>query len=371
MAKPTAPAFNSPWAFWTWRLRSLFPSFHLTSFHFKSSWKCRYLLARNKSNTKELKTWKRVVQTVICLSTTHKEANKEREWSWLIYSYFEKGCRKKCKRQSREVYCGWFWVHSRSSPKKFERMAREAKEICWRLLKESKKNRFDSYSVRNSVLIISHITFWDCRVHIFSGNLLSRNSCILLSHPPQQWIKSLSLTETSGWWSNVRWWDCGINPNFGCFGVGRINPRIIGKREGIAYLSAQICACTAWPTLHRRYGLRQRFGRCVFKLGSPLFGIKKMPHCFFVNRSVFFIPREDKALPSVQILFTELQSHLPFCPARDDTPRFFVFIFVATVSAYYDQHIVIWKKKNRHGNVYTNSFQFFWYTVREARLLGG
>ena len=33
--------------------------------------------------------------------------------------------------------------------------------------------------VRNSVLIISHITFRDCRVHIFSDNL-SRNSCISL-----------------------------------------------------------------------------------------------------------------------------------------------------------------------------------------------
>ena len=45
------------------------------------------------------------------------------------------------------------------------------------LLKESSKSRFDNYSVRNSVLIISHITFRDCRVHIFSDNL-SRNSCI-------------------------------------------------------------------------------------------------------------------------------------------------------------------------------------------------
>ena len=31
--------------------------------------------------------------------------------------------------------------------------------------------------VRNSVSIISHITFQDCRVHTFSDNL-SRNSCI-------------------------------------------------------------------------------------------------------------------------------------------------------------------------------------------------
>ena len=50
-------------------------------------------------------------------------------------------------------------------------------DVCLRELKESSKSRFDSYSVRNSVLIISHITFRDCRVHIFSDNL-SRNSCI-------------------------------------------------------------------------------------------------------------------------------------------------------------------------------------------------
>ena len=43
------------------------------------------------------------------------------------------------------------------------------------------KSRFNSYSVRNSVLVISHITFQDCRVHIFSDNL-SRNICIHTTH---------------------------------------------------------------------------------------------------------------------------------------------------------------------------------------------
>ena len=62
--------------------------------------------------------------------------------------------------------------------KKFERMAALANICPWPLVKESKKSRFDSYSVRNSVLLISHITFRDCRVHIFSDNL-SRNSCLL------------------------------------------------------------------------------------------------------------------------------------------------------------------------------------------------
>ena len=60
-------------------------------------------------------------------------------------------------------------------------MTREAMDVCLRVLKESSKSRFDSYSVRNSVLIISHIKFRDCRVHIFSDNL-SRNSCIQLPY---------------------------------------------------------------------------------------------------------------------------------------------------------------------------------------------
>ena len=46
-------------------------------------------------------------------------------------------------------------------------MAREATDVCLRVLKESKKSRFDNCSDRNSILIISLITFRDCRVHIF------------------------------------------------------------------------------------------------------------------------------------------------------------------------------------------------------------
>ena len=60
-------------------------------------------------------------------------------------------------------------------------MAQEAMDVCLCVLKESNKRSFDSYSVWNSVLIISHITFRDCRVHIFADNL-SRNSCIRHEH---------------------------------------------------------------------------------------------------------------------------------------------------------------------------------------------
>ena len=50
-------------------------------------------------------------------------------------------------------------------------------DICLRVLKESNKSRFDSYSVRNSELIVSHTTFRDCRMHIFYDNF-PRNGCI-------------------------------------------------------------------------------------------------------------------------------------------------------------------------------------------------
>ena len=50
-------------------------------------------------------------------------------------------------------------------------------EMWLRVLKESNKSRSDSYSRQVTVLIISHITFRDCHVHIFCDNL-SRNSCM-------------------------------------------------------------------------------------------------------------------------------------------------------------------------------------------------
>ena len=84
-----------------------------------------------------------------------------------------------CRLPNIKRYCGLFWIHC--SSKKFKRITWEAMDLCLRVLKESSKSRFDSYSVINSVLIISHITFRDCRVHIFS-DILSRNSCMLLHH---------------------------------------------------------------------------------------------------------------------------------------------------------------------------------------------
>ena len=56
-------------------------------------------------------------------------------------------------------------------------MARQAVDLRLQVLKESNKSRLNNYSVRNNVLIISHITLRDCRLHILPDNL-SGNSWI-------------------------------------------------------------------------------------------------------------------------------------------------------------------------------------------------
>ena len=81
-----------------------------------------------------------------------------------VYSYFEKGCRKKCTRQSRKVLGV---VLSSLFFKEIWRNGTRGKDVCFRMLKESSNRRFDSYFVSNSVLIISHITFRESRVDIF------------------------------------------------------------------------------------------------------------------------------------------------------------------------------------------------------------
>ena len=54
-------------------------------------------------------------------------------------------------------------------------MAREAMDVCLRVLKESNESKFESYSVINSVSSISHI-FRDFRVYIFSRHPFSKKA---------------------------------------------------------------------------------------------------------------------------------------------------------------------------------------------------
>ena len=71
-------------------------------------------------------------------------------------------------------------------------------DLCLKVLKESNKTKFDSYSVRNGVLIISHITFQDCRVHIFlrtrNWTIAGQWSCekiVILSLKPRGHVRFL------------------------------------------------------------------------------------------------------------------------------------------------------------------------------------
>ena len=54
-------------------------------------------------------------------------------------------------------------------------MALEAMDVCLRVLKESNKSKFGSYSVINSVSSISH-NFRDRRLYIFSRQPFSKKA---------------------------------------------------------------------------------------------------------------------------------------------------------------------------------------------------
>ena len=96
-----------------------------------------------------------------------------------VYKLFRERLSEKRHATIRRKYCAYCgWLSVDCSSEKFVRMVREVMDVRLRMLKESNKSRLDSYSVRNSVLIISHITFRDGRVHIFFDSL-SRNSCII------------------------------------------------------------------------------------------------------------------------------------------------------------------------------------------------
>ena len=53
----------------------------------------------------------------------------------------------------------------------------EAMDICLQVLMETAKVVSTATVVWNSVLIISHITFWDCHLHIFPTAFLKIAGC--------------------------------------------------------------------------------------------------------------------------------------------------------------------------------------------------
>ena len=72
-----------------------------------------------------------------------------------VYSYFEKGCRKKCTRQSRKV----LWVALRALF--FKKIGKNG-TVCLRVRKESNKSRFDSFTRYEQC--IDHIPYYLSRL---------------------------------------------------------------------------------------------------------------------------------------------------------------------------------------------------------------
>ena len=85
-----------------------------------------------------------LVQTVFSLFTVNAPCHKRPACQKCSYTAIWRKAVGKSTRDNPERYCGWLWGHC--SSKKFERMIREATDICLWVLKKSNKSRFDSFS---------------------------------------------------------------------------------------------------------------------------------------------------------------------------------------------------------------------------------
>ena len=88
-----------------------------------------------------------------------------------------------------------------------------------------------------------------------------------------------------------------------------------------------------------------RLSKCFFSL---LFGnkflflfmrIKVMQQCFFVNWSVTIVPREDKALPSIQVFFAELRRNFSPSPARQVVTLFLSRVLVVVITTDNNEYV--------------------------------
>ena len=67
-------------------------------------------------------------------------------------------------------------------------------DVCLRVLKESNKSRFDSYSVRNSILRICHITFGIVACTFFPTTFLEIAVCASYCRLRKTIVNSILLT---------------------------------------------------------------------------------------------------------------------------------------------------------------------------------
>ena len=63
-----------------------------------------------------------------------------------------------------------------------------------------------------------------------------------------------------------------------------------------------------------------------------------MQQSFYVNWSVTIVPREDKALRSIQVFFAELRRNFSPSPARQERTLFLSRILVAVITTDNDEY---------------------------------
>ena len=138
-----------------------------------------------------------LISTTLFLTVCHF---KQYMYAVVEYGYFNKGCWKKCMRRFRKV---WWVVLSSLFFKEIWKNDTRGHGCMFVSAKGKQKSRSDDYSVRNRVLIISHITFQDCPVLIFSDNL-SWNSCM--------WYVLVARTYKGPSFSKCGWcWCCSLD----------------------------------------------------------------------------------------------------------------------------------------------------------------
>ena len=97
------------------------------------------------------------------------------EWCQTWYTAISrKG--EKSARDNPERYCGWFWAHY--SSKKFEIVAREAMDVCVRMLNFSNKSRFVSYSTSGTVYWSYPILSFGIVACTFCPTTFLQNICV-------------------------------------------------------------------------------------------------------------------------------------------------------------------------------------------------
>ena len=123
---------------------------------------------RNSSLGYNLVVWngKQNIQAKKVFSSCISQNPTIRKYSNYMYTAISRKVVGKSARDNPERYCGWFW--KLCSSKKNEKMAQEATNICLRVLKESNKSMFDSYSHQEQCIDhIPHYLSGSSRAHFF------------------------------------------------------------------------------------------------------------------------------------------------------------------------------------------------------------